>query len=63
MIHNATDRILLAHRNLKLMLLMTTGPFFFVLFCVKYTIKFSVLYFLYKKNQVGSLPALPEKAP
>ena len=35
---------------------MTTGPFFAVLFIVKYTIKFGVLYFLYnKKKQSDSL--------
>ena len=49
-LHNATDRILLAHRNLKLMLFMTSGPFFIILFFIKYSIKFGVLYFLYKKN-------------
>ena len=35
---------------------MTTGPFFAVLFLIKYTIKFGVLYFLYnKKKQSDSL--------
>jgi len=49
-IFNATDRILQVHRNLKLMLLATSGPFFIIMFLIKYTIKFGVLYFLYKKG-------------
>ncbi len=36
MIFDATDRILLAHRNLKLLLFLTSGPFFAVLFLFKY---------------------------
>ena len=51
MIFDATDRILLAHRNLKLCLFLTSGPFFAVLFLFKYTIKFGVLYFLYNKKK------------
>lgn len=47
MIWNATDRILFAHRNLKLMLFLTSGQFFILLTLIKYTIKFSVLYLLY----------------
>ena len=51
LLFDATDRILYAHRNLKLFMFLTSGPFFFLLFIVKYTIKFSVLYFLYNKNK------------
>ena len=51
LIHTATDRILYAHRNLKAAMFLTSGPFFFALFLFKYTIKFSVLYFLYKKKK------------
>ena len=58
MIYGATDRILYAHRNLKLMMFLTTGPFFFLLFCVKYTIKFSVLYFLYNKTKSDGTKAI-----
>lgn len=50
LLFDSTDRILYAHRNLKMLLLMTSGPFFAVMFVVKYSIKFSVLYFLYKKK-------------
>ena len=46
--HKSLDRILLIHRNLKLVLFATTGPFFVILTIIKYTIKFGVLYFLYK---------------
>ena len=60
LVFDATDRILYAHRNLKLFMFLTSGPFFFLLFVVKYTIKFSVLYFLYnKKKNDGSSKALP----
>ncbi len=51
MIHSAKDKILLANRNLKIMMFITTVPFFFLLFCFKYTIKFSVLYLLYNKTK------------
>jgi len=51
LLFDATDRILYAHRNLKLFMFLTSGPFFFLLFIVKYTIKFGVLYFLYNKNK------------
>lgn len=50
MLFHATDRILVAHRNLKLVLFLTSGPFFALFFLFKYTIKFGVLYFLYKNK-------------
>ena len=53
LLFDATDRILYAHRNLKLLLFLTSGPFFALLFCVKYSIKFGVLYFLYNKKKKG----------
>ena len=30
---------------------MTSGPFFAVIFLIKYTIKFGVLYFIYNKQK------------
>ena len=48
---HATDRILYIHRNLKMFMFMTTGPFFAVLFLIKYTLKFGILYFLYNKKK------------
>ena len=51
LLFDATDRILYAHRNLKLFMFLTSGKFFILLTVVKYTIKFSVLYFLYNKNK------------
>lgn len=50
LMHEATDRILYAHRNLKAFMFFTSGPFFAALFLFKYTLKFSVLYFLYNKK-------------
>ena len=44
----SVDRILLAHRNLKLVLFCTTGPFFVLFPAFKYTIKFLVIYGIYK---------------
>jgi len=34
-----------------MLLLFTSGPFFALLFCVKYSLKFAVLYFLYNKKR------------
>ena len=49
----ATDRVLIAHRNLKLWMYLISGPFFILLFLFKYSIKFSVLYFMYKKKNTS----------
>lgn len=51
LIFDATDRILIAHRNLKMFLFLTSGPFFALLFLFKYTLKFSVLYYLYNNKK------------
>ena len=48
LLHRSVDRVLLIHRNLKLVLFATTGPFFVMLTIFKYTIKALVLYYLYK---------------
>ena len=53
MLFASTDRILYAQRNLKLMLFMTTGPFFFVFYVIKKSIQLAVLYFFYKKNEAA----------
>ena len=52
-LHYAVDRILLAHRNLKLVLFCTTGPFLVALQTFKYILKFLVLYALYKGSKGG----------
>ena len=64
MLFASTDRILYAQRNLKLMLFMTTGPFFFVFYVIKKSIQLAVLYFFYKKNEAAgpTQPSLQEKA-
>ena len=51
MMHSAIDRILTVHRNTKMTLIITSGPFFVVLFIIKYTIKAAVLYYLYQKKK------------
>jgi hypothetical protein len=47
----AIDKILLAHRNTRLFLIMMTGPFLILLTIVKYSIKAIVLYYFYKKTK------------
>ena len=50
MLFEATDRILYAHRNLKLLIFLTSGPFFVGFFALKYAIKLAVIYFVYSKT-------------
>lgn len=47
----AVDKILKAHRNTKILLFMLTGPFlvFFQLF--KYSLKYGIPYYFYKRHQ------------
>jgi len=52
---------LYAHRNLKLLLFLTSGPFFALLFCVKYSLKFGVLYFLYNKKKADDAKKVAAK--
>lgn len=49
-LHNSLDKILLTHRNTRLFLFMLTGPFFAVFTFVKYVVKGSVFFILYKKG-------------
>lgn len=51
LLFEATDRILYAHRNLKLLITVTSGPFFVLLFGFKYAFKLGILYFLYSKTK------------
>ena len=53
LLFEATDRILYAHRNLKLLIFLTSGPFFVGFFALKYAIKLAVIYFVYSKTNSG----------
>ena len=61
MLFAATDRILYAQRNLKLMLFMTTGPFFFVFYLFKKSIQLALLYFFYNKKGGNKSKEQPTK--
>ena len=67
LIFAATDRILYTHRNLKLFMFLTSGPFFIVLFLLKGSLKLSLLYFLYntgkKSKQAGAEVKPAQEAP
>lgn len=43
------DKILITHRNTKVMLFCLTGPFFVVFTMIKYIIKGGVFFYIYKK--------------
>ena len=47
---DSLDRILIAHRNTKLFLFLMSGPFFLFFCFVKYSLKLSIMYILYKKG-------------
>jgi hypothetical protein len=49
--NRSIDKILLAHRNSKILLILISGPFLFALYVVKYSIKILILYILYKRNK------------
>jgi hypothetical protein len=49
--NRSIDKILLAHRNSRILLMLISGPFLFALYVVKYSIKILILYILYKKNK------------
>ena len=63
LLFEATDRILYAHRNLKLLLFVTSVPFFIGLWAFKYSLKLAILYFLYSKTKkkAPGLVAMPVK--
>jgi hypothetical protein len=50
---NAIDKILIAHRNTKLCLLMMTGPFLVGMKLLSWSLKAFVLLFLYKAGLKG----------
>lgn len=49
-LHRSIDKILLAHRNSKMLLILISGPFLVALYVVKYAIKILILYIIYKKK-------------
>jgi len=51
LLFEATDRILYAHRNLKLLIFLTSGPFFIGFFAFKYAVKIALILFFYKKTK------------
>lgn len=50
-LHRAIDKILLAHRNSKIFLILMSGPFLVALYIVKYALKILILYFLFWKKK------------
>lgn len=54
-IHSSVDKILLAHRNTKLFLLMMTGPFLISLKLIWWAFKAFLLYFVFNKVQPTNL--------
>ena len=51
--NKALERILIVHRNTRLFLIMMSGPFLVLITLIRYTIKFSIIYYLYKRSQAG----------
>ena len=49
------DKILIAHRNAKMFVVMLSGPFLVFLFALKYMIKGLVLYYIYKHSKKGAV--------
>lgn len=49
-LHRSIDKILLAHRNSKMLLVLISGPFLVALYVVKYALKILILYIIYKKK-------------
>lgn len=45
------DKILIAHRNTKILMFMMTGPFLVIFQLVKYIIKYGTLYYLYLQGK------------
>lgn len=42
------DKIMIAHRNTKLFMLLMSGPFLFFILLLKYSAKVLILYLIYK---------------
>lgn len=57
------DRILLAHRNLKLFLFATTGPALVLTKLISWTLKFLAFYFLYQTGLKGKEDSKTENNP
>lgn len=53
-LYRAVDKILLAHKNSKIFLLLMSGPVLITLYIIKYALKLLVIYYLFKKK-----PTLP----
>ena len=49
-LHRSIDKILLAHRNSKLFLIMMSGPFLITVYVIKYALKILFFYYIYKKT-------------
>lgn len=49
-LYRSVAKILLAHRNSKIFLVMMSGPFLIAVYIIKYALKILVLYYLYKKT-------------
>jgi hypothetical protein len=47
-LHRSIDKILLAHRNSKIFLVLMSGPFLIALYIVKYALKIFIIYYLLK---------------
>lgn len=50
----------MTHRNTKLFLFLMSGPFFLIFCCVKYSLKLSIMYYLYKKGAAATMKTIPE---
>lgn len=51
-LYRSIDKIMIAHRNTKLFMLMMSGPFLITITLIKYLIKLAVLYFILKYDRV-----------
>lgn len=63
-LHRSVDKILLAHRNSKIFLILMSGPFLIALYIVKYALKIFIIYYLLKpkhKNQKTEDKGVEEK--
>lgn len=50
-LHRSIDKILLAHRNSKIFLILMSGPFLIGFYIFKYALKILVFYYLLKKKK------------
>lgn len=59
LLHDAVDRILVAHRNTKIFMFICSGPFLVLYMLAKLAIKLSIIYFFYESH--GKLTHKSEK--